>query len=273
MANTLIEESSAGLVVTVACHTDKGRTRVLNEDACIICDLAKPMINMNEGLNNHPIGERGLLLAVADGMGGALAGEVASQLAIEQIIRRLTAPSQKPGLAERLADGLKSANRAVRRAGQDDLKHSGMGATMTAALLQGRSAVLGQVGDSRGYLIRGDEVRQMTKDQSLVQVLIDVGQLTQDEAKGSPQRHVVLQALGAQDDLEPEVSIINLEPGDHLMLCSDYLMLKVTKVELIKYIREAESLSDACERLVLLANLRGGEDNITVLVARFDSLH
>jgi protein phosphatase len=205
-------------------------------------------------------------------MGGELAGEVASQLAIEQIIRRLTAPSQKEEMSERLSDGLKSANRAVRRAGQNNLNRSGMGATMTAAMIQDKRVVIGQVGDSRGYLIRASEMRQVTKDQSLVQVLIDVGQLTEDEAKGSPQRHVILQALGVQDDVQPEISIFTLAPGDHLMLCSDYLMQKVTVAEVLGIICETRSLNEACGRLVALANERGGEDNITVLIARFDGL-
>jgi serine/threonine protein phosphatase PrpC len=271
MINTSMEENQTGLLITVACQTDKGKTREINEDAYVVCDLGDPTINVTKRLINHRIGKGGLLLAVADGMGGAMAGEVASQLAIEQLIRRLSSPSQEQELSKRLSEGLKSANLAVRRAAQDNLSRAGMGAAMTAALIHDGHVVLGQVGDSRGYLIRGDEVRQLTRDQSLVQVLIDIGQLTEDEAKGSPERHVILQAIGVHDELKPSLSAITLAIGDHLMLCSDYLMQKVTAAEVFGTVRVAESLGDACQHLVALANERGGEDNITVLIARFDS--
>ncbi len=221
----IVTADENGMKVSVACLTDTGRVRSANEDAFIVAGLKESEFRtFNGDLDGYRVGPDGLLLAVADGMGGAQAGEVASRLAIEQL------------------------------------------------LLYGGRAYLGHVGDSRGYLIRGDRAEQVTTDQSLVQVLIDAGQLTEDQASHSPQRHIILQALGAQDEVEPETSEIVLLGGDHIVLCSDYLMQKVTRVELLEAVRETQSLNDACALLVTLANERGGEDNITVLIARFDEV-
>jgi PPM family protein phosphatase len=269
----IVTADENGMKVSVACLTDTGRVRSANEDAFIVAGLKESEFRtFNGDLDGYRVGPDGLLLAVADGMGGAQAGEVASRLAIEQLLRRLTAPGQKEPVADRLRDGLKSANRTVRYASQENPAYRGMGATMTAALIYGGRAYLGHVGDSRGYLLRDGRAEQVTKDQSLVQVLIDAGQLTETQASHSPQRHIILQALGAQDEVEPETGEIVLLGGDHIVLCSDYLMQKVTRVELLEAVRETQSLNDACALLVTLANERGGEDNITVLIARFDEV-
>ncbi|MBA3767133.1 MAG: Stp1/IreP family PP2C-type Ser/Thr phosphatase [Acidobacteria bacterium] len=259
------------LKVTVACRTDKGRVRAVNEDNFIIFDLNETDISRRtDALIDYPVSGRGLLLAVADGMGGAQAGEVASQLATEQLARRLSAPVQRDEPSERLSDGLKSANHAIRHASQENHSYQGMGSTMTAALIYEGQAIIGEVGDSRGYLIRNDLAKQITKDQSLAQALIDVGALTEEQAAHSRQRHIVLQALGTQDEVEPVMSVITLENGDYLLLCSDYLANKVNAVEISDIVKGAQTLDDACEQLVARANDQGGEDNITVLIARLD---
>jgi serine/threonine protein phosphatase PrpC len=164
---------------------------------------------------------------------------------------------------------LKSANRAIKHASRDNPAFSGMGATMTAALINGGQAYLGQVGDSRCYLIHAGKVQQVTKDQSLVQVLVDLGQMTKEQAAQSPKRHVILQALGVRDEIKPEVSAIPLAHDDYLLLSSDYLMQKVSDSEMWEVINRASTLKAACSELVALANGRGGDDNITVIVARF----
>ncbi|MGQ0763989.1 MAG: Stp1/IreP family PP2C-type Ser/Thr phosphatase [Acidobacteriota bacterium] len=250
-------------------HTDKGSVRAINEDSSLILNLENGAI-VNQ-LTEFPLDRGGVVLAVADGMGGAKAGEVASRLAIEQLVRRLTAPEQQPEPQIRLSDAIRSANRAVRRAASETETNAGMGTTITAILVDGNRGHIGQVGDSRAYLIRGDTMSQLTKDQSLVQLLVDARQLTEEEASHSPRRNVILQALGAQDDLTPEMSELIVQDGDMILLCTDYLMQKVTKTEVLESARKSESLDDLCRELVSLANQRGGEDNITVLIARFFS--
>ena len=263
-------ENATGMEVSVACVTDVGRVRSANEDAFIVAELNDKEVKAITGdLDGYDVGPGGLLLAVADGMGGAQAGEVASRLAIEQLMRRLGAPAQKESIADRLCDGLKSANRAINHASLKNPAFSGMGATMTAALINRGQAYLGQVGDSRCYLIHAGQVQQVTKDQSLVQFLVDIGQMTKEEAAQSPKRHVILQALGVRDEIEPEVSAVPLAHDDYLVLSSDYLMQKVNDAEMWGVINRASTLNSACAELVALANGRGGEDNITVIVARF----
>ena len=254
-------------LITAAFHTDKGRVRSINEDASLILDLARGAIV--EALTAFSVDDGGVLLAVADGMGGANAGEVASQLAIEQTVRRLTAPSQQDNAQTRLSDAIKSANRAIRHAAEETSVKAGMGTTITAILVNGNRGDIGQVGDSRAYLIRGDTMKQLTKDQSLVQLLVDAGQLTEEEAMHSQRRNVILQALGPQDEVTPEMSEIAFHNGDMILLCTDYLMQKVTTLEVLEVTRDNSSLADACRKLVSLANERGGEDNITALMARF----
>jgi serine/threonine protein phosphatase PrpC len=271
MTSITTDQLPQEITVSLACLTDKGRVRPGNEDAFVIADLDAGEITSTPGeLLTPAIDKSDLLIAVADGMGGAQAGEVASRLAVEQLVRKFRAPAQAGTVEERLRDGMKSANRAIRHASEENQAYWGMGATMTAAFIHQGQAYIGQVGDSRAYLIRNGQLQQVTKDQSLVQALIDVGQLTEDEAARSPQRHVILQALGTRDEIEPEMSIITLARGDHLLLCSDYLMQKVSGVEMLDTVRDAGPLTDACARLVALANERGGEDNITLIIARFD---
>lgn len=263
------DEGPTTMEISVACLTDTGRVRSANEDAFIVAELNDKEVKTVTGiLDGCRVGPGGLLLAVSDGMGGAQAGEVASRLAIEQLMRRLGAPTQKESVAERLSDGLKSANHSIRHASRENPVYSGMGATMTAALIYPGQAYIGQVGDSRCYLIHDGQVRQVTKDQSLVQVLVDIGQMTKEQAAQSPQRNVILQSLGARDEIEPEVSVIPLAENDRLVLSSDYLMQKVSDSEMVEIVSRAPTLSAACEQLVALANERGGADNITVIVAR-----
>jgi protein phosphatase len=267
---SIADENATGMEVSVACLTDTGRVRSANEDAFIVAELNESEVKaINGDLDGYRVGPGGLLLAVSDGMGGAQAGEVASRLAVEQLMRRLGAPAQKESVTDRLSDGLKSANRAIRHASRENPAFAGMGATMTAALIHQGHAYLGQVGDSRCYLIHAGKVQQVTKDQSLVQVLVDIGQMTKEQAAQSPQRNVILQSLGVRDEIEPEVSIVPLIHDDYLVLSSDYLMQKVSDSEMCEILNRAEVLSTACAQLVGLANERGGDDNITVSVARF----
>lgn len=257
--------------MSAAWLTDVGRVRKGNEDALIVADLSKAeVISASGEVNPRRVGSEGWLLAVADGMGGAQAGEVASLVATEHLVRTLIAAMGEIPVASQLRDGLVSANQEIRRIARERPECQGMGATITAAIIHEGHAIIGQVGDSRGYLIRAGQIQQITKDQSMVQALVDAGVLTPEQAAHSPQRNVILKALGANDELEPDLSRVKLARGDYLLLCSDGLSNKVGNVEMYDIALKSESLGAACAQLVTLANERGGEDNITVILARFD---
>jgi protein phosphatase len=144
-----------------------------------------------------------------------------------------------------------------------------MGATLTGAAVKGDKLDLIQVGDSRGYVMRGDQIRLATKDQSLVQQLVDVGQISEEEAETHMFRNVILQALGAQNELTPATARIQIRQGDTLLLCSDGLSGKLRNEEIRQIVAGSQGLSAACTALIAAANERGGEDNITVVLARF----
>lgn len=264
-------EVASETFVSIACLTDVGRVRTNNQDAFVVTDLTEAeSLGTSAELLRHPVGMHGLLLGVADGMGGALAGDIASRIAIEQLgLQLISAPEKRP-VSGWLRQAIKAANREVRRASGANPAYHGMGATMTAAVIHDGKAIIAQVGDSRGYLIREGHIQQVTKDQSLVQAMVDAGQLTEDAARNFHFRNVILKALGAEDEIEPDISAITLARGDYLLLCSDGLSNKVGNVEMHDTILEAESLEIACAGLIALANERGGEDNITLVVARFD---
>jgi protein phosphatase len=172
-----------------------------------------------------------------------------------------------------LVDCLKNAtvyaNLAIHQKSQEDSRCAGMGATFTGAAVHGDLLDLVQVGDSRGYLIRKDQIRLATKDQSLVQQLVDVGQISEAEAETHMFRNVILQALGAQGDVTPVTGRIRLRRGDILLLCSDGLSGKLRLEDIQNIVADNKDLSKACDELIAEANNRGGEDNITVILARF----
>jgi protein phosphatase len=162
------------------------------------------------------------------------------------------------------------ANTAIHLRSQEDSRCAGMGATFTGAAVRGDSLDFVQVGDSRGYVIRKDHIRLATKDQSLVQQLVDVGQISESEAETHMFRNVILQALGAQSEVQPVTGRIRLRQDDLVLLCSDGLSGKLRAEDIQQIINNSKGdLAKACEKLIDEANHRGGEDNITVVLARF----
>lgn len=231
---------STEIILSVACLSDVGRVRKNNEDAFVIADLTEAKIADNLGeLAGRRVGYHGWLLAAVDGMGGAQAGEVASRIATKHLAKNLIASAGKRPVSEWLREGLVSVNRDIWQVGTERPECRGMGATMTAAIIHEGLAIIGQVGDSRGYLIREGHIQQITKDQSMVQAMIDAGMLTPEEAAVSSHRNVILKALGAKDELEPDLSLIRLAGGDYLLLCSDGLSNKVGNVEMHDIVCEA----------------------------------
>jgi protein phosphatase len=173
-------------------------------------------------------------------------------------------------LVDCLKHATMQANRAIHYKSLEDSRCSGMGATLTGAAIKDDKLDLVQVGDSRAYVMRGNQIRLATKDQSLVQQLVDVGQISEEEAETHMFRNVILQALGAQTELSPATARIQIRQGDVLLLCSDGLSGKLRNEEIRQIVADSgEDLAGACDNLVAEANNRGGEDNITVVLARF----
>ncbi len=227
--------------------TDPGRVRRRNEDAFVV---------------DPP------LFAVADGMGGAQAGEVASRLAAAAFREYREADELAP--EERVRAIIKEANRRIYDRARTDSEVSGMGTTVTAALLTDGRVVIGHVGDSRAYRIRNGRLEQLTDDHSLVADLMRSGRLTAEEAEGHPQRSVITRALGTDPDVDVDTLVVEVEAGDLFLLCSDGLSTMVSDSEVLKTVERAGTLEEAARDLVRAANTGGGEDNVTVVLFRLD---
>jgi serine/threonine protein phosphatase PrpC len=273
------------MFVELSAKTNVGRVRSGNEDNFLLLDLTEQKAwTGTEGeeppaeMRRFEVGPKGVVLVVSDGMGGALAGDVASRMAVETVRDMLTGGDDGEGegpcapdapLVECLRNATDYANFAIHRKSQEDPRCSGMGATLTAAAITKDGLSLLQVGDSRGYVMRGGQIKLATKDQSLVQQLVDVGQISEQEAETHMFRNVILQALGAQSDLSPVTGSVRVFRGDLLLLCSDGLSGKLRGEDIQQIVASSNGdLPRACEALVNEANERGGEDNITVVLAR-----
>jgi PPM family protein phosphatase len=230
------------VVGAYAAKTDTGKKRRRNEDAFV---LAPP------------------LFAVADGMGGAQAGEIASKLAAAAL--EDTDPGRLTG-PERVASLIQEANRRVHERSSVDPATSGMGTTMTVALVEDDGVVIGHVGDSRAYLVRGHEIEQITEDHSLVNELLKSGKLSAEEAETHPQRSVITRAVGTDPDVDVDSFTVNTQDGDVFLICSDGLTDMVDDRAILDAVeRHRDNLDRLTKQLVSAANRGGGEDNITVV--------
>jgi serine/threonine protein phosphatase PrpC len=268
--------------VELHAKSDVGRVRRGNEDSFLILELSTQQTwtgsdgaEPPQELTRFELGEKGLVLVVSDGMGGALAGDVASRMAVDSVREMLMGSESEAGCDPEipLVDCLKNAtvyaNLAIHVRSQEDSRCAGMGATFTGAAVRGDMLDLVQVGDSRAYIIRKNQIRLATKDQSLVQQLVDVGQISEAEAETHMFRNVILQALGAQSEVTPVTGRIRLRREDTLLLCSDGLSGKLRAEDIQNIVTGSPELAKACNELIAEANTRGGEDNITVVLARF----
>ena len=272
--------------VEVCALTDVGRTREHNEDAFLVADLAEaePMNFLGDeaavrgqdaasSRTVHAVAE-GLLFLVADGLGGAAAGEIASRMAARAVFDALRdrvgdASADAEQYAIALRDAVLAANTAIH---QHALRHPelrGMGTTITAAALRGDTLYLAQVGDSRAYIVRDGVAQQITKDQSLMQKLVEAGEITPEQAETSVRRNIILQALGPESSVKVDLTHQQLRRGDLLLLCSDGLSGQVRAPELAEAAAGAHDLGALCRELIARANATGGPDNITVVAARF----
>ena len=227
--------------------TDVGRARERNEDS-------------------YYAGEH--VFAVADGLGGHNAGDVASRLAVEPLAAFDRAVEETPDdhIAEALERAVDAANRAVYQRAQNDAKVRGMGTTLTAVAISNGSAHLAHVGDSRCYLVRAGEITQLSSDHTLVAKMVEEGKLTPEQAETHPQRSILTRALGAEPEIDVDTLELQLAPGDRLILCSDGLSSVIGDDQILATLADAKGLKEACKRLIDAANARGGPDNITVVV-------
>lgn len=264
--------STSGIEIRLFGRTDVGQVREHNEDNFIVADLTRASRSLMETERAPLLGGRGALLGVCDGMGGAAAGEVASQLAVDIIFQKMTTgdtPKNHDELAARLVHSIEAAGLRIFSEAKMDRTRRGMGTTSTIAALMDDHLFVGQVGDSRAYILRGERLVQVTRDQSLVNQLIEAGQLTEEEAETFEHNNIILQALGTADTVQVDLTYVPLKRGDTLMLCSDGLSGMIRNDEIREVLRSTDDPLEACKVLTDRANQAGGHDNITVVVAKF----
>ena len=235
--------------------TDRGRKRPSNEDAF--------GYSVEDGV-----------YVVCDGMGGAAAGEIASSLAVDEVLRLLEGNGQSEHggtLPDGLAQAVAAANEAIFARSQRNPRLSGMGTTLVALAVQESHAWVLNVGDSRGYLLRHGQLEQITADHSLVEEQVRNGRMTRGEAQRSPLKNVITRALGTQCRVTPDVFALETEPGDLFLLCSDGLTRELPDETIAAILREDRSLAEHCTCLVEAAKKAGGQDNITCMLVRAEA--
>jgi protein phosphatase len=232
-------------------HSDTGRQRRANEDAYLA---------------------RAPVFVVADGMGGAQAGEVASRLAVETFEHGLGERSTAASAEQLLAERVQEANARIHEMSHAQQERAGMGTTLTAAHVGEHDIAIAHVGDSRAYRLRGDRLERLTEDHSLVEEMRRRGQLTAEEADEHPQRSIITRALGPEPEVRVDTHSWRGEPGDVYLLCSDGLTSMVSEARVAQIVRSAPSLDAAGRALIAAANDAGGRDNITVVLFRLEEV-
>jgi len=249
--------------------SDVGMKRELDEDSIVI---------VRSDTVYESKRTRSALLVLADGMGGHNAGEVASCLAAqrvaEEMIRAmLKTPQRKLSdevIAALFGESINQANREIMMYAEKNPQYKDMGTTITAALIQGAQVYIGHVGDSRAYIINDREVRQLTKDHSLVQEMVDSGKITGEEAKNHPQKNIVTRTVGMHNQVDVDITTEPVQVQDFLLLCCDGLTDMLSDEEIHAVVTENDDPQSICDVLVEKANEKGGLDNISVIVVKFD---
>lgn len=275
------------LTVEIHATSHVGRVRRGNEDNYLLLNISrsKAWTSSQEAgefvveSQKFEIDDNGIVLAVSDGMGGALAGEVASKMAVESVCDKLinedvdatlTPEEYNQELISKLYNATVYANYLIHQQGRSDPQYQGMGATFTGIGVTPQAVDIIQVGDSRAYLVRNGKIYQVTKDQSLVQQLIDAQQISPEEAETHTLKNVILQALGAQNEIYPVSARVQPHRNDVFLICSDGLSNKVNAASMQRIVLEnIDQLQQAAAELVKEANENGGEDNITVILSKF----
>lgn len=235
-------KNTAGQDISFGSRTDIGYVRDHNEDSLIIIPP---------------------LFAVADGMGGHEAGEIASEITVNTLAE--LAPSHLD--AEGLTAAVEAANYNVMKAPRQGIGRDGMGTTLTAAMLEGERLLIAQVGDSRAYLLHKGHLQQITRDHSLMADLIEAGQITPEEARVHPNRSVITRAIGSDIHMRPDIYELNVDAGDRILLCSDGLSSMISNNAIESIMRRQSDAQHCADELVTAALENGGADNVTVVVA------
>lgn len=267
MPSEVVSEST----VSIHAITDVGRSRSHNEDNFIVCpDLKEKRWYFSD--KPAQLSAKGCLLVVADGMGGANAGEVASEIAVETVKQKFNSLDLGTDIDEHQArnylyQAILEAHKAIVAASGENPEYAGMGTTVLVAWIFSQKAVIGWCGDSRGYLYRKKKgLKILTKDHSLVWELVEAGKLTPDEADTHPNSNIITQSLGDEKYTpKPDFVVCPLEEGDRLLFCSDGLNNMVRHKEIEEILSNEGPLADINQMLVQLANQQGGVDNITVV--------
>lgn len=261
--------------IEVAGRTDVGLIREHNEDSFLIGNLAAGNVFSENDAGVLRAEAVPALLMVADGVGGAASGEIASSLATQVVFEKLRERKAQGALkgavviADSLQQAMIAANKAIHEHSNANRTHHGMGTTATVGLVVAGMVYFAQVGDSRAYIVRDGVARQMTKDQSLVQRMVDAGKLTPEQAERSEHRNIILQALGPERSIVPEFTRDRLLHDDLLVLCSDGLSNQMTAQEIAMMAGRNPDLEALCDSLIDRAIETGAPDNVTVVVGRY----
>tara|TARA_Y100001936_G_scaffold249143_1_gene298681 strand:+ start:2111 stop:2932 length:822 start_codon:yes stop_codon:yes gene_type:complete len=243
---------------TIGMLTDVGKVREIDEDSILAADLS---FGINSKSNQF------LLLAVADGMGGHAKGEEASKIALNTIARTVIPElhNNQP-LTTLLDQGIKNANQEIIDFTLKNPESQGMGTTSVCALVKDDEVHLANIGDSRAYVVSNDEIRRVTKDHSYVQGLIDQGEITEEESREHPQKNVITKALGISASIDSDTMKLKLAPDENLLLCCDGVIAHLTDDDIKNTIMSSSDPQTACQKIVDLANDRGGTDNISLII-------
>ena len=258
--------------------TNVGLIRADNQDAFLIANLETGDIATTSAPSVISVHTAPFIMIVADGVGGAASGALASSIATETILGELhrwwrKVPKRSPESIEAaLKRGIDAANREIYQTATTAPEHHGMGTTATLALIIDGEAFIAQVGDSRAYLVRKNTAKQLTKDQSFVQRLIDAGRMTAKEAAQSEHRNIILQALGPEEKVVTDFYRVKLENDDALVLCSDGLSNQVSNDDIARITRGSAKPQDICDALIEEALHTGAPDNVTVVTAKLRTL-
>jgi protein phosphatase len=272
-----VDEAGGGeqnaINVSVFGMSDVGRVRKNNEDNFVICDLTTGVMGLMSPIPDFTLGNCGSLFMVADGMGGEASGEVASHICSVTVPKRLSENLQALGqvsetnLALLLRESIEYANQIIHQEAQSHPFYHGMGTTATAAALFGPFLFVAQVGDSRAYLLRGGQLTQLTRDQTFLNYLKEIGVEVSADPETDSRRSILTQAVGSGESVNVRLTYTNVRQGDGILLCSDGMYNMVPAAEILAIGMGNGSLAEKCKSLVDQANVHGGSDNITVVMA------
>lgn len=239
------------------CQTDVGLKRNSNQDFVYASD--------------QKVGRLPSLLIVADGMGGHAAGDLASRVCVETLVSSIEGSGQTETIPV-LAEAVQKANRAVLKKAAEKPEYAGMGTTIVAAVIDGNTLYVANVGDSRLYLIDDDRIDQITLDHSLVAEMVRSGRISPEQMRNHPEKNIITRAVGGEENVEADFFDVGLHKGDVVLLCSDGLTNMVEDEQIFRIIRREKTLRDAGQKLISAANSAGGRDNISVVLARLTDL-